>query len=821
MGSNTTGGSSEVGSDRCPWACGLGWYMADDELSCLRCADAVCDNGFVLVERECFPWTKRNDICKACEPMAGSRASGWDAIKQQCQYECLGGYFSLDNACVACSVDNDKECAPGLFRDYYGCMERGLQPLCRPCTFPSEHILDRYDYSFATNGGFNASNCTALCDVGFHSLQRQVYIEKPVNIFELQCVRCNFDNITCHGVCQAGQYRNSQVANGLQGGACGQCLRSHECAAGQYAPACSGNSSTNVGCLQCSEDLLYDAMGMRVWDFVPYALRGSLFIFPLVGDCPRVCRVNHILSAVGVCTLCSSLMPAQEPAFIFAHWNATPGIAWWPAASTPHSMLPLETGTRMERAGRCWACPYGEGTVDGDADLCILLPGYGRAIELNKMTRARVPVLGSDVYMSLQEPPMPYIKLDFSRRLLAAPLVLPRMVGLQQPPMVGLQQPHMVGLQQQLEVKNVPCQVGYFKPGRGQSCYSCPYGTSTVGVGAIALSECVCMPGFAVNTGQGGGCSICPAETYSSKSVCVPCAGNETTFGQRGNTACSCQWGLMRTKLQTCEPCPANSYCRPCMVGEWCASNRVVLNACFLGSISKPASTSIQNCTCQSGLVALKQGGRSYCSQVPPMALYDAGLQRISCTAGWIEKWVDGQLLSCTLCGVGHFATLPVYPTLQCTPCPAGSYADTADVIGNCTRCQPPLFTARAGSTSIADCGCLPPTVASSAGGCVGCRMDQYSENGVCKTCPLYSMGKAGGSDCQCIPGYAMTSAMACVRCAVGSFSAFAGSRVCSPCPRGSTTTDSGSSSIRQCTVCLGDYVWMDKMGCVARGLLL
>ena len=340
-----------------------------------------------------------------------------------------------------------------------------------------------------------------------------------------------------------------------------------------------------------------------------------------------------------------------------------------------------------------------------------------------------------------------------------------------------------------------------------------------MGVGAVRLGECVCLPGYASRGPVG--CSICPADTYSRQGTCIACAANETTFGRQGNTACSCRWGLMRTKLQTCEPCPANSYCRPCMQGEWCPSNRVALNACFLGAVSPPGSTSIQNCTCQSGLVALKQGSRFYCSQVPPMAVYDAALQRIACTAGWTETWVDGQLLSCTLCGVGRFASLPVYPTLHCTPCPAGTYADTADVIGNCTRCPPPLFTARVGSKSIADCGCLPPTVTSSTGGCVGCRMDQYNENGVCKTCPLYSMGKAGGSDCQCIPGYAMTSAMVCVRCAVGSFSAFAGSRVCSPCPRGSTTTDSGSSSIRQCTVCLGAYVWMDKMGCVARGLLI
>jgi hypothetical protein len=143
--------------------------------------------------------------------------------------------------------------------------------------------------------------------------------------------------------------------------------------------------------------------------------------------------------------------------------------------------------------------------------------------------------------------------------------------------------------------------------------------------------------------------------------------------------------------------------------------------------------------------------------------------------------------------------------------------------MGNCTACPPLLSTSAVGATSIKDCGCPPPMV-SSASGCVGCRADQYSADGVCKTCPLYSMGKAGGlsiDDCMCIPGYAMTPSGVCARCEVGTYSAFAGSRACSRCPQGSTTADRGSSSIRQCSVCLGDYAWMDKMGCIPKGLLL
>jgi hypothetical protein len=279
----------------------------------------------------------------------------------------------------------------------------------------------------------------------------------------------------------------------------------------------------------------------------------------------------------------------------------------------------------------------------------------------------------------------------------------------------------------------------------------------------------------------------------------------------------------MRTQTQLCTPCPANTYCRPCAQGELCGLNRVHLDQCFLGAVSAPGSTGVQNCTCTSGLVALRRGRNQdlyYCSAVPPMAIYDTEQQRVECAPGWRATWKNGQLIECTLCDVGMFASLPITPTLHCTPCPVGTYADTRDAIGNCTSCPFSLSTASAGTTSIAGCGCPPPLTLAAGGGCLGCRADQYFDGGSCHTCPAHSISKPGGLGCQCAAGYYFSGAGACELCPVGTYAASAGAVACTGCPAGSSTVGVGSRSVRECSQCADKYVWMGTMGCMLTALL-
>jgi hypothetical protein len=233
-------------------------------------------------------------------------------------------------------------------------------------------------------------------------------------------------------------------------------------------------------------------------------------------------------------------------------------------------------------------------------------------------------------------------------------------------------------------------------------------------------------------------------------------------------------------------------------------------------------STRVENCTCTSGLVALKRasGGEWYCSPTPPHSLYDAELRRISCAPGWRETWLRGQLESCSLCDLGMYASLPLVPLLHCTPCPLGTYADTRDAIGNCTSCAFSLSTKSVGTTDVRGCGCPPPLIAA-GGGCLGCRADQYFNGASCSACPPHSISKqADGMACQCAAGYVMSKAAVCVPCPVGTYSGFAGAVKCSECPRGSSTLSLGSSSVSQCTVCAKDYVWMGKLGCMLQSLI-
>jgi hypothetical protein len=362
QGAVVIGGSSVLGNDTCPWACGLGWHVSEDGLGCRNCSaenpDTYCDQGSVLVDtaRQCFPHSKRGDLCKACAQVEGGRPRAWNNASQQCTYECVGNYFAADETnttCLPCSIHNGERCATGFYRDYVGCLERGTAPICRPCAFPTN--VDRYDYSFTSDGGLDARNCSALCDAGFHTRSMMgVYVDAPVNVFELQqCVRCQprVDTITCHGVCQVGQYRNRTVENGLTGGACVQCVTSAECGTGRFAMPCSGNGSADPGCMDCSPDLLYDEDAHKTQVFAPYSLRADMerghLVFPLMGDCPRVCRPNYYISAVGKCSSCLSKvarLAAVDRAdnsgprvsdFVYSHWNATPGLVWWPTQFTP------------------------------------------------------------------------------------------------------------------------------------------------------------------------------------------------------------------------------------------------------------------------------------------------------------------------------------------------------------------------------------------------------------------------------------------------------------------------------------------------------
>jgi hypothetical protein len=637
-------------------------------------------------------------------------------------------------------------------------MREGVFPECRPCLFP----LDAETFSFTSHGGNASRGCSALCRAGFHSIGRVsgVYLQEPVNVFELACVACKpGDTRACHEKCVVGSYRNTSVASALAEGACVVCRKSSECKRGYYAAVCTGNETANSECVPCARGRLLSTEGVVVKEFAPYELmrdpeRSTLMSWLNERDCPTVCLPNHVQVEGGECTTCAQWTKAQgceqadgggQPApcdFVFSHWNATRQAAWWDVARFTPSFLKgmhLEQGVPVNRAGVCWACPYGEGTIEGDVDLCMLLPGYGRTIVESRSTPGvKIPVWGNEVFLSMQEPTVKYLDAEtISQRRL---LVSGRAEHGQAVVRHGAERAML-----QAKTDNMPCVYGHYKSSRGEGrCSACPYGTSTTGTGARSVYECVCLPGWTRNR---EGCTPCPIDTYLpslTTGACRACPARETTFGRSGSTACACQRGWMRVGTQ-CAPCPANGYCRPCGAMEKCPSSRVIVTPCFAGAYSKEGSVSINNCTCAEGSVVLRRAnGDLYCSKLPPRAFFDARTGRAACEAGWTAEWDGLVLKACALCPRGQFAPLSeTQGLLSCRVCPRGFYTGTQDTIGRCTPCGEGLTTAREGSVSIRDCTCPPPTVAKD-GGCFGCTDEQYSENGVCKACPAFSKSPIG-----------------------------------------------------------------------------
>jgi hypothetical protein len=565
----------------------------------------------------------------------------------------------------------------------------------------------------------------------------------------------------------------------------------------------------------------YDAANLRTVDLIRYYAART---------CPHACALNYVFDGEK-CIACATwakalgctAVPPLQPRpcdFRYAHWNASNGRIWWQPEFTPPFLKSIVSATTM-RAGLCWACMDGEGVSEGDADLCVLQPGFARTAEISSLlTQVSIPVLPQELAVVFQEP------RPTRRNVAEAPTR--RLLTLSGRAPDATQEAAALPLP-----TNVPCPVGYYKNERGEGpCYACPYGTSTAYNTTTHQTQCICRMGWFRPRRDSFTCEPCAVDTHrpygaSELDACVRCSALETTFGLRNATACACKPGYMRGAPGVCVPCPPNTYCRPCFMHENC---NVLQTACFPDGVAPAGSTHVDNCSCSSGQVPLRRPtGQLYCATVPPTAVYDARLKRVSCRAGWTAAYdaITGQLVSCRLCGAGAFAVQQT-PTVVCRPCPRGTYTSMPDAEGNCTACPYAQTTLQEGATTLASCGCTPPMVPRADGTCAGCLGTQYSSDGrACVDCPTHAVSDASGTrveDCKCSPGFFLEAAV-CVPCAVGFYSARASNHPCSECPRGSTTAERGSTSIRACgataALCLPGYALREGMGCVVVSLLV
>jgi hypothetical protein len=464
-----------------------------------------------------------------------------------------------------------------------------------------------------------------------------------------------------------------------------------------------------------------------------YTLDSALL--PRNGPCPMACIHNHV-EWQGECIPCNGRIDAGYS--VFSHWNATPAAG-------------------VRRSGKCLPCPLGFGVLPGDTDLCMLLPGFGDTT--GSVTVQPIPSLGEDLYIVYKD---------------------------QRPSITGLQRTRRLLLQAAAsggsDVVRV-CPAAYFNDRSSDQCAACPAGMSTYAAGSTGIEDCRCLPGHSPSS---GGCTACPADTFRGKedTYCRPCPPGETTFGKSGSAACGCHAGTVR-RNDVCVPCPANTFCYPCWDTQRDCSEANQFD-CFPLGISPPSSTSIQNCSCGSGLTRLvrpmgdpKLASTYYCVRPPPNSVLNAAGTGIACKAGWASVWEKNQLVACTLCSPGYYYysanDADDFIGGACTPCPVGTYTGVSDTIGACTPCP------CGGSGKLAAVGIDD-----------GCNLQCLSA-GEPDSCQPNAVSVLG--NCLCDKGHYLYNQTACLKCPIGTFSPHvSNAAACGRCPEGATTADAGAS---------------------------
>ena len=172
-------------------------------------------------------------------------------------------------------------------------------------------------------------------------------------------------------------------------------------------------------------------------------------------------------------------------------WNAA--AAALNSYLLPYDYTPKQEGKKYKRAGLCWACPLGTGTLPGDSDLCLPLPGYCRPMALPE--RMPIPSLGKDLYITLREPRPIFVSSSNQRRRQRRLLSLTtKSITIDARRLSGSPQQEVA-----TTIITMACPVGYYKEGRGASnCKSCPAGTApppVSGSGEV-LSTSLCFNSY-------------------------------------------------------------------------------------------------------------------------------------------------------------------------------------------------------------------------------------------------------------------------------------------------------------------------------------
>jgi alpha-tubulin suppressor-like RCC1 family protein len=256
----------------------------------------------------------------------------------------------------------------------------------------------------------------------------------------------------------------------------------------------------------------------------------------------------------------------------------------------------------------------------------------------------------------------------------------------------------------------------------------------------------------------------CPAGRYTdSEGFCVKCPTG--TFSE----------AVGATSSSTCEPCPAGTYS-----GELGVGNITMCVSCDAGKYSEAlgANSSATCLPCGPGKYSSVIGAdeESDC-QLCPRGTY-SGAQGATdsstcqaCAAGkYSEALGANSSATCLACGKGKYSVVlgADNPNI-CTNCGAGRYseAEGADEEADCKACPAGTFSKDLGADEEADCQACEDGWHSSDGAaeceiCTGgegatpdhtqcrtCKAGEYSEDGLCLSCPVGQTSAAGSASAE------------------------------------------------------------------------
>ena len=304
-----------------------------------------------------------------------------------------------------------------------------------------------------------------------------------------------------------------------------------------------------------------------------------------------------------------------------------------------------------------------------------------------------------------------------------------------------------------------PCSPGTYKSvADGSPCLPC---TTTCSAGFQLIATCI--------ANLNSVCVACPSGTYKSLSdgsTCLPCT-SVCAAGYQLNQACSAAVNPI------CVPCPSGTY-KSLSDGSTCLS-------------------------CTSVCAAGYQLNQACSAAVNPIC--------VPCPSGTYKSLTDGSAcLPCTsVCAAGYqlnqACSAAVNPV--CVSCPSGTYkylTDGSACLDCNNNCGP-------GSYLNSLCSAINNPI------CLKCPVNTANPNDfsvfitACETCPNGAVSVAGSATCvQCPLGSATFGNVNCTNCLPGTYADNIGSITCKMCPAGTANSNSGSTNLTNCLLCLPGY---------------